>query len=507
MNASATSKSPDTMPSSIARPVSAGYGDACGGPHDTSHNAEPHPQTPRMYGIAHQPPPRATQFRVRPAQTPPKSGVGGYQRAADAASMFASMFGRAKAPGTVAAMPDSEPSSTRASVRAAGLVLTLVATAAGAAGAATLSPDPSAADVETRPKLTTSAVPDDPQHEELAARAASSRRHVANERAKQEAEAAARAAAVRVQAAAAHAEALRVQQAEASSRRVAMWDRLAACETGGDWQNGGDYGGGLGIYVGTWHAYGGREFAARPQYASKAQQIIVAERIARGRLRRLGLRRRSGAELVQSPRASANGCTCWRACCSASRKTSMISSPTSSSRSSNASRSAATRCRCSSSSSRTSSFACSSKTSTACATLVVAEHLADDPLRDRTGSRSLRTTRANPPCRTSRPSSPRRVSRVARSPAGPVPASPKNSSSAVMPPNAIFIERDELGTRLGPALFLVGVREQTERVASLDDREHFELAVVTDEVRDDRVAGFVRRDACASLLPSTRPAA
>jgi hypothetical protein len=59
-----------------------------------------------------------------------------------------------------------------------------------------------------------------------------------------------------------------------------MWDELAECETGGNWHNGGDYGGGLGIYVGTWRAYGGRDFAARPQWASKAEQIVVAERIA-----------------------------------------------------------------------------------------------------------------------------------------------------------------------------------------------------------------------------------
>ena len=60
-----------------------------------------------------------------------------------------------------------------------------------------------------------------------------------------------------------------------------MWDALANCETGGDWQNGGDYGGGLGIYVGTWKMYGGHEFATRPQHASKEHQIVVAERIAR----------------------------------------------------------------------------------------------------------------------------------------------------------------------------------------------------------------------------------
>jgi len=60
-----------------------------------------------------------------------------------------------------------------------------------------------------------------------------------------------------------------------------MWEALAQCETGGDWQNGGDYGGGLGIYVGTWRGMGGgEEFASRAQYATREQQIIVAERIA-----------------------------------------------------------------------------------------------------------------------------------------------------------------------------------------------------------------------------------
>ena len=59
-----------------------------------------------------------------------------------------------------------------------------------------------------------------------------------------------------------------------------MWDALAKCETGGNWHNGGDFGGGLGIYVGTWRAYGGRQFVARPQWASKDQQIVIAERIA-----------------------------------------------------------------------------------------------------------------------------------------------------------------------------------------------------------------------------------
>lgn len=63
--------------------------------------------------------------------------------------------------------------------------------------------------------------------------------------------------------------------------RIRMWERIAQCETGGNWRDGGRFGGGLGIYVGTWQAYGGTEFAPRPQDATKEQQIAVAERIAR----------------------------------------------------------------------------------------------------------------------------------------------------------------------------------------------------------------------------------
>ena len=66
---------------------------------------------------------------------------------------------------------------------------------------------------------------------------------------------------------------------------------------------------------------------------------------------------------------------------------------------------------------------------------------------------------------------------------------------------------EQLGPCPRPALFLVGVREQTERVAALDDRQHFELAVVADEVRDHRVTGFVGRDRALLVVARTRPAA
>lgn len=68
-----------------------------------------------------------------------------------------------------------------------------------------------------------------------------------------------------------------------------FWNALAKCETNSDWQNGGQYAGGLGIYtkgkfgessMGTWERWGGEEFAPSPDKATKEQQIIVANRIA-----------------------------------------------------------------------------------------------------------------------------------------------------------------------------------------------------------------------------------
>ena len=59
-----------------------------------------------------------------------------------------------------------------------------------------------------------------------------------------------------------------------------FWYDMADCETGGNWQDGGEYSGGLGIYVGTWKAFGGLEFGPKPADATTEQQIIVANRVA-----------------------------------------------------------------------------------------------------------------------------------------------------------------------------------------------------------------------------------
>lgn len=62
--------------------------------------------------------------------------------------------------------------------------------------------------------------------------------------------------------------------AQASS----VWDRVAACESGGNWHinTGNGYYGGLQFTMGTWHANGG---SGSPQHASREEQIRVAENV------------------------------------------------------------------------------------------------------------------------------------------------------------------------------------------------------------------------------------
>ncbi|SDO38456.1 Uncharacterized conserved protein YabE, contains G5 and tandem DUF348 domains [Klenkia soli] len=58
------------------------------------------------------------------------------------------------------------------------------------------------------------------------------------------------------------------------------WDALAQCEAGGNWaiNTGNGYYGGLQYNISTWNAYGGAEFASRPDLATREQQIAVGER-------------------------------------------------------------------------------------------------------------------------------------------------------------------------------------------------------------------------------------
>lgn len=67
----------------------------------------------------------------------------------------------------------------------------------------------------------------------------------------------------------------------ASAAPDSDWDRLAQCESGGNWgiNTGNGYHGGLQFSPGTWNAHGGHEFAPRADLASREQQIAVAERV------------------------------------------------------------------------------------------------------------------------------------------------------------------------------------------------------------------------------------
>ncbi len=58
------------------------------------------------------------------------------------------------------------------------------------------------------------------------------------------------------------------------------WDRIADCETGGNWGRVSRFGGGLGMYVGSWATYGGAEFGENPGNATRDQQILVANRLS-----------------------------------------------------------------------------------------------------------------------------------------------------------------------------------------------------------------------------------
>ena len=65
------------------------------------------------------------------------------------------------------------------------------------------------------------------------------------------------------------------------SGNTGAWDRIAECESGGNWSinSGNGYYGGLQFDHGTWVAYGGDAYAANAHLASKAQQIAIAEKV------------------------------------------------------------------------------------------------------------------------------------------------------------------------------------------------------------------------------------
>ena len=70
----------------------------------------------------------------------------------------------------------------------------------------------------------------------------------------------------------------------ASAAPDSDWDRLAQCESGGNWSitTGNGYHGGLQFSPSTWAGYGGKQYAPYAYQATREQQIAVAERVLAG---------------------------------------------------------------------------------------------------------------------------------------------------------------------------------------------------------------------------------
>jgi LysM repeat protein len=70
-----------------------------------------------------------------------------------------------------------------------------------------------------------------------------------------------------------------------SAAATSAWDRLAGCESGGNWgiNTGNGYYGGLQFADGTWDGNGGEKYASRADLASRGEQIVIAANVLEGR--------------------------------------------------------------------------------------------------------------------------------------------------------------------------------------------------------------------------------
>lgn len=66
-----------------------------------------------------------------------------------------------------------------------------------------------------------------------------------------------------------------------ASAQTGVWDRVAACESSGNWSinTGNGYYGGLQFYQPTWVGFGGQQYAPYAHQATKSQQIAIARKV------------------------------------------------------------------------------------------------------------------------------------------------------------------------------------------------------------------------------------
>ncbi len=103
--------------------------------------------------------------------------------------------------------------------------------------------------------------------------------------------------------------------APADAASGATWDRLARCESGGNWSinTGNGYYGGVQFSRGTWRAFGGTRYAVTANRASRTQQITIAEKVLDAQgwgawpacSRKLGLTRADAAGSPTTSRSTA----------------------------------------------------------------------------------------------------------------------------------------------------------------------------------------------------------
>ncbi|MFE9934600.1 transglycosylase family protein [Streptomyces sp. NPDC005533] len=67
----------------------------------------------------------------------------------------------------------------------------------------------------------------------------------------------------------------------ASAASLGAWERVAACESRGNWSidTGNGFDGGLQFTSSTWAEFGGHQYASRAHLATKQQQITIAEKV------------------------------------------------------------------------------------------------------------------------------------------------------------------------------------------------------------------------------------
>ena len=97
-----------------------------------------------------------------------------------------------------------------------------------------------------------------------------------------------------------------------------VWDRVAACESGGNWSinTGNGYYGGLQFSYQTWKGFGGQRYAATANRATKSQQIAIAQNVLKVQgpgawpvcSVRAGLTRTNGAAVGGATSDRARGC-------------------------------------------------------------------------------------------------------------------------------------------------------------------------------------------------------